>query len=80
MQVYAAPHVGERIETSSALVSTRLLMSRPTWARGLNHAKRADQRGTYVAPHVGAWIETEVGADPRKQAESRPTWARGLKL
>ena len=52
--------MGAWIETAfKAGCSPDLLLSRPTWARGLkltySHLRKS--RGL-VAPHVGAWIET----------------------
>ena len=55
-----APHVGAWIETCLSVHQfVGILLSRPTWARGLKHffgGITADE--LKVAPHVGAWIET----------------------
>ena len=59
MTSYVAPHVGAWIETCELDKSAPLVLSLPTWERGLK--QKGDGQGgngDYVAPHVGAWIET----------------------
>ena len=64
------------------MITNRLLLvSRPTWARGLKLLLLAlILCRPLVAPHVGAWIETLLHIHYYYQYVSRPTWARGLKL
>ena len=83
-----APHVGAWIETSLYLASVNVILSLPTWERGLKHRyMRSFQTSYLVAPHVGAWIETgknpcsemrRGGRAPRWRG-ALPTWERGLK-
>ena len=53
-----APHVGAWIEILKVRVTNIILLSHPTWVRGLKSQKKATNYAKKdVAPHVGAWIE-----------------------
>ena len=57
-RINVAPHVGAWIETYLGGKTQNVVMSRPTWARGLKPIPWGDFFKLCVAPHVGAWIET----------------------
>ena len=40
-----------------------MLMSHPTWVRGLKLCRDEQKSAAYVAPYVGAWIETLTPKD-----------------
>ena len=75
-----APYVGAWIETLLIGVRMELIMSHPTWVRGLKlYRSRTILTILSVAPYVGAWIETSTGEKPTCLIPSHPTWVRGLK-
>ena len=58
-----------------------IVLSHPTWVRGLKHLIRhLIRQKPDVAPYVGAWIETEKCSIFAASIRSHPTWVRGLKL
>ena len=51
----------------------RVLMSHPTWVRGLKHTNITNINDIYyVAPYVGAWIETKMGIEKAMEATVAP--------
>ena len=55
---YVAPHVGAWIEIRKVIIMAVVLLSHPTWVRGLkSESEGAELPAGGVAPHVGAWIE-----------------------
>ena len=51
--------MGAWIETYSKLIRETIIMSHPTWVRGLKlEYVKVLHPASSVAPYVGAWIET----------------------
>ena len=75
-----APHVGAWIEISFVFSVCAIILSHPTWVRGLKFPLVKFSPVLFlVAPHVGAWIEILLTQDYPLSGGSHPTWVRGLK-
>ena len=75
-----APLVGAWIETQSLRPHWHLLVSHPSWVRGLKRQLKQDEVAkSHVAPLVGAWIETLTDVSCSWILLSHPSWVRGLK-
>ena len=59
MKKIVASHVDAWIETNDVACDLELILSHPTWMRGLKHELDQHQHEPFqVASHVDAWIET----------------------
>ena len=76
-----APLVGAWIEIVTVDYKNGVLLSLPSWERGLKYTLLYLLRMEYlVAPLVGAWIEIMKSALGGIMCTSLPSWERGLKL